>query len=90
MVTAAVTTLSVGQLLDGPAITVCYNAVEIARLMGVAGLTLWIVTLVEAALAQSYPLWQLGESNPCGGSCYLHCNLLALTSQYIRVAWMEF
>lgn len=40
---------------------VCYTAVDAARLVGVAGLTLWVVTLVEAALAQGYPLWQLGE-----------------------------
>ena len=58
---------------DGPTGSYhCYTLVEASQLIGVAGLTLWIVTLVEGALGQGYPLWQLGE--------FIHCLSLIKTA----------
>ena len=70
MATAAVTDRSVWPASwldeeDGPSSgsRYCYTAGEASQLIGVAGLTLWIVSLLQGALGQGYPLWQLGEKS---------------------------
>ena len=69
MATAAVTDRSVWPSRldeeDGPSSgsRYCYTAGEASQLIGVAGLTLWIVSLLQGALGQGYPLWQLGEKS---------------------------